>query len=83
MYLLPMACIAFKKNRLDQAEGYLAKLFENNRDAKRYLRAKKNNRDYQFGEMTMEGAYCPRNWEEISAVFYENAFLYDNEPEFM
>ncbi|MGM9941028.1 MAG: hypothetical protein ACI32N_03430 [Bulleidia sp.] len=83
MYLLPMACIAFKKNRLDQAEGYLTKLFQNYRDAKLYLRAKKNNRESQFGPLNVEGAFRPGTWEEIRATFYENRFLYDQEPEFM
>lgn len=83
MFLMPMACIAFNYGDMDETERYFKLLLEKNSDARRYLRAMKNNRQYSFLPTEIEDAYARDTWEELYCMFKENQFLYDKNPAFM
>ena len=83
MYLMPLACIAYNRGRLEEAERYFQDILKYTKDAKRYLRAMKNDREHEFLPTEVTGCYKPFSWEELYYMFEENWFLYEAKPEFM
>lgn len=79
---MPYAFIAFRHDNLEEAEHYLQKIFETNKDAKRYLRAMKNGREKQIEVEAADPVTC-YPWTELQIMFAKNKFLYENNPDFM
>ena len=80
--LLPLSVLYYKRENFDKALWYLKKLEKANPDTRKFFQSMKNGTVNKLYSEKSEISYRPGTLDEFLIVFYDEAFLYTEIPEY-